>query len=1266
MAIGNIAQAFVSVRARTDQVENDIRRGFNNSRNAAGRGGRSVGDAFARGFNNSSSGNIFKKIGDGFKNAEGPARKITEQFRSLIRINYTLSTALGVLVGGISSVLSGIVSLAGAAGGAASAFVVIGNGAFAMVAALSAARLALGGVGRALSALNRQTTGGGASAAADAKARENAAQRIEDAERSLAEVIQRNRDDLVNANNDVRDAQIELNKAFKEGREEIQQLGFDAEDAALSEKKAALELEKARETLARVQDLPPNSRARKEAELAFQEADLALRKAKDRNADLTKEQDRLARTGVAGTKAVVSANQKLAQAQASKDKVVRDGIQSQIKAEQDLARAKADAVTAGDSGGGTDPFAGLNQFQIDFVKFLASLKPKLDELKLSISEAFLPPLQTAISTLVNGAFPTIKTGLTQVGAALGSAAISIANAMVTTKNLENLSVLFKSSATIIEGLGRTIGSVWGAATGLLVAASPLTERYARYLEGVTSKFDGWVNSVAGQSALRDFFDRAGNAAADFGTIAGNILGGFGKIINANLGPGTGGQVLLDWLKEATQKFQDMDSTFEGAGGMREFFRAVAYNTKSIMQSIGALLGELIKLGANQSIGITFGILEKGAPFIGQMMNDAVDAGPAMANLVVVLAEIGALLSDPNQASAFFDGIRWAAEKFRDFLKLEVVQEVLKIAGPITAFAAGLGVVAQVMAFAGNLILGYLTKIAGAFMAVGKVLMANPILIVIGALVAAFVYLYTTSEEFKTQMDAIFGELATMFGQVFGEIATAVMDLVAVLGPVLGAVLTSMAPVISGLVQAIASVLMTVMPILSGVIVDVVNAISSILVALTPVIPPLMAAIGQIIQALLPLIPVLIDGILPVFVALSSAFLDLAVMLVESLAPAIGPILELFAMIVEAIMPIVIVIIEKLLPVFLSIITMVTQLILGMMPFVQFILGILIPVIAWLAELFTAFIMLIVGKNEEGMAKINELYSAFTKWWNDMWAAIGQFLADTWNNILKWIQDAWNNISKFVTDGVNGFMEWWNGIWSGIGEFISTTWNKILMYVKYYWAVLNMYISVAIRIFMDWWTGIWSGIGSFIGDVWNNILNFFKNGWNFVVNWITGAINNFRNNWTSVWTGIGNVVGDIFQNIVNGVKAPINWIIDMINGIIGSINQLRIQIPDWVPLVGGKTLSFNIPKIPKLAMGGIVSPTNGGTLAQIAEAGRPERVEPLDSNGMSKRDKYMMDLIRNGSGTINITVNPSAGMDESELARAISREITFQMRRGAVA
>jgi hypothetical protein len=133
---------------------------------------------------------------------------------------------------------------------------------------------------------------------------------------------------------------------------------------------------------------------------------------------------------------------------------------------------------------------------------------------------------------------------------------------------------------------------------------------------------------------------------------------------------------------------------------------------------------------------------------------------------------------------------------------------------------------------------------------------------------------------------------------------------------------------------------------------------------------------------------------------------------------------------------------------------------------------------------------------------------------------------------------------------------------------------------------------------------------------------------------------------------------------------------MINGIIDAINGFTAPLRDAIGAVaeffGGEVEIGIIPKISlaRLAKGGVVPATPGGTLAQIGEAGRPERVEPLDANGMSKRDRYMVDLI-NKQGTsapsgapINITVNPAAGMNERELASLVSRELAFQMRKGA--
>ena len=70
-----------------------------------------------------------------------------------------------------------------------------------------------------------------------------------------------------------------------------------------------------------------------------------------------------------------------------------------------------------------------------------------------------------------------------------------------------------------------------------------------------------------------------------------------------------------------------------------------------------------------------------------------------------------------------------------------------------------------------------------------------------------------------------------------------------------------------------------------------------------------------------------------------------------------------------------------------------------------------------------------------------------------------------------------------------------------------------------------------------------------------------------------------------------------------VKSPINAIIgfmnrwlrgmaNIINGLSGMLNNLKFDIPDWVPGVGGNSLGFDIPKvtapqIPYLASGAVI-------------------------------------------------------------------------------
>lgn len=118
----------------------------------------------------------------------------------------------------------------------------------------------------------------------------------------------------------------------------------------------------------------------------------------------------------------------------------------------------------------------------------------------------------------------------------------------------------------------------------------------------------------------------------------------------------------------------------------------------------------------------------------------------------------------------------------------------------------------------------------------------------------------------------------------------------------------------------------------------------------------------------------------------------------------------------------------------------------------------------------------------------------------------------------------------------------------------------------------------------------------------------------IIDFISGV---FTGNWSKAWNGIKSIFKGVFDALVGIIKAPINGVIGIINGAINGLNSISVDIPDWVPLVGGTHFGLNIPTIPALAKG--TRDWQGG-LVQISERGgeivdlpKGSRVYPHDES-----------------------------------------------------
>lgn len=150
----------------------------------------------------------------------------------------------------------------------------------------------------------------------------------------------------------------------------------------------------------------------------------------------------------------------------------------------------------------------------------------------------------------------------------------------------------------------------------------------------------------------------------------------------------------------------------------------------------------------------------------------------------------------------------------------------------------------------------------------------------------------------------------------------------------------------------------------------------------------------------------------------------------------------------------------------------------------------------------------------------------------------------------------------------------------------------------------------------------------VENIWNSIKQIF----NGIVTFISGV---FAGDWEKAWEGIKDIFEGVFKAFEALAKAPLNAVIGAINGLISGvesglnkiiemINDIDFDIPDWVPVFGGKSFDINIPKvksvkIPYLAQGAVIPP-NAPFMAMLGDQKHGTNIEaPLDTIKQAVRE-----------------------------------------------
>jgi TP901 family phage tail tape measure protein len=424
------------------------------------------------------------------------------------------------------------------------------------------------------------------------------------------------------------------------------------------------------------------------------------------------------------------------------------------------------------------------------------------------------------------------------------------------------------------------------------------------------------------------------------------------------------------------------------------------------------------------------------------------------------------------------------------------------------------------------------------------------------------------------------------------------------------------------------------------------------------------------QALAPTLLSLADKLMPLVDDAGPAFIALFV----ALTPAIEAILELVPLLLTGLIPVIeslgLFIRDVLNPAFLGLFNFISNNIATVATFAG-VFGVLAGAVflysnrlslATKAQALFAAVMLtnplyLVAAAVAAVAAGIVYLATQTTFFQDTWKTVTKFVGDAWTNLydnfLKPVFDAIADSFTFVYEKVIApiidAILIYIALWAALFEWLyKTAIEPILREIGIGFEKLRDNVIEPVTGFIE---DAFHAVGEAMKWVYGNLIQPALDSVGDAFKWveeniitpvsttISDTVETLGETFETVFQGVSDFMGEIFNGLVEIVRTPLNSIIDLINDTIAGLNTIQITIPDWAPKFGGQTFGINIPKIPRLADGGIVMPRPGGVLANIAEAGQAEAVIPLDRLGSM-------------GNTYNINISAGIGSDPVSIGRYV--------------
>lgn len=259
---------------------------------------------------------------------------------------------------------------------------------------------------------------------------------------------------------------------------------------------------------------------------------------------------------------------------------------------------------------------------------------------------------------------------------------------------------------------------------------------------------------------------------------------------------------------------------------------------------------------------------------------------------------------------------------------------------------------------------------------------------------------------------------------------------------------------------------------------------------------------------------------------------------------------------------------------------------------------------------------------------DKLEQAVVKFFNKIKnSPFGQWLSATIKLIGQTFKNIYETILKPIIENIgNSFSNLWNEhlkpFFGELGELLGNIGIILLAQLDMFLIFINFLVDTFGPVISDIFNIVWNTIM----EVVNNIIDIIKDVMSIFNGLIDFLVNIFTGQWEDALGNLVDIGKDAFRLLVDVIRVPVNIIIgilntiarafvEVVNWIVRAINKIHVEIPSWVPFVGGKSIGFNLREvqytgIPYMANGGVVASPTLAMVGEYAGASQnPEIITP---------------------------------------------------------